>query len=118
MVELKRNPTRSVRIGSITIGAEHPIAAQSMTATHTQDVAATVDRTNGIVKLYVNGTQDGSATYTKNAAIYEYNQMQWRIGIAQPGAGSYRWCADGWIDDARIYNKTLSDAEVAYLAAQ
>ncbi len=81
-------------------------------------VAATIDRTNGIVKLYVNGTQDGTSSYTKNAAIYEYNQMQWRIGIAQPGAGTYRWCADGIIDDARIYNKALSDAEVAYLAAQ
>jgi (E)-4-hydroxy-3-methylbut-2-enyl-diphosphate synthase len=40
--DVKRNPTRAVRIGSVTIGAGHPIAVQSMTATHTQDVAATV----------------------------------------------------------------------------
>lgn len=37
-----RNPTRSVRIGSVTIGAGHPVAVQSMTATKTSDVAATV----------------------------------------------------------------------------
>jgi len=37
-----RNPTRSVRIGSVTIGDGHPIAIQSMTATKTADVAATV----------------------------------------------------------------------------
>ena len=37
-----RNPTRSVRIGSVTIGDGHPIAVQSMTATKTSDVAATV----------------------------------------------------------------------------
>ena len=43
MVQLPRNPTRSVRIGSVTIGAGHPIAVQSMTATHTQDIDATVE---------------------------------------------------------------------------
>lgn len=42
MMEIQRNPTRSVRIGSVTIGAGHPIAIQSMTATKTQDVDATV----------------------------------------------------------------------------
>lgn len=35
-------PTREVRIGSITIGGDHPIAVQSMTATRTQDIAATI----------------------------------------------------------------------------
>ncbi len=42
MVDIQRNPTRSVRIGRITIGCESPIAVQSMTATRTQDVDATV----------------------------------------------------------------------------
>ncbi|MGD0899965.1 MAG: flavodoxin/ferredoxin-dependent (E)-4-hydroxy-3-methylbut-2-enyl-diphosphate synthase [Thermoguttaceae bacterium] len=37
-----RNPTRSVPIGSVTIGAGHPIAVQSMCATKTTDIAATV----------------------------------------------------------------------------
>lgn len=41
-MEIRRNPTRSVKIGSITIGADHPIAVQSMTATHTQNIDATV----------------------------------------------------------------------------
>ncbi|MEM9657805.1 MAG: flavodoxin-dependent (E)-4-hydroxy-3-methylbut-2-enyl-diphosphate synthase, partial [Planctomycetota bacterium] len=41
-MEIKRNATRSVRIGSATIGDGHPIAVQSMTATHTSDVDATV----------------------------------------------------------------------------
>lgn len=39
---LSRNPTRSVPIGSITIGSGHPIAVQSMCATKTSDVQATV----------------------------------------------------------------------------
>jgi (E)-4-hydroxy-3-methylbut-2-enyl-diphosphate synthase len=41
-VDIPRNPTRSVKIGSIAIGANHPIAVQSMTATHTTNIDATV----------------------------------------------------------------------------
>ncbi|MFM8705621.1 MAG: flavodoxin-dependent (E)-4-hydroxy-3-methylbut-2-enyl-diphosphate synthase, partial [Planctomycetia bacterium] len=68
MVELKRNPTRAVRIGSITIGAGHPIAAQSMTATHTTDVAATLEQANalhaagaGVVRIAVDSKKDAAA---------------------------------------------------------
>ncbi len=39
---MKPRVTREVRIGNITIGANHPIAVQSMTATRTQDIAATI----------------------------------------------------------------------------
>lgn len=46
MVEIKRNPTRPVRIGSVTIGAGNAIAVQSMTATSTQDIDATVALVN------------------------------------------------------------------------
>lgn len=42
MSQSPRNPTRAVKIGRTTIGGGHPIAVQSMTATHTQDVEATV----------------------------------------------------------------------------
>ncbi len=41
-MRILRNPTRSVNIGSLTIGAGHRIAVQSMTATSTQDIDATV----------------------------------------------------------------------------
>lgn len=41
-MEIRRNPTRRVKIGSIAIGGGEPIAVQSMTATHTKDIDATV----------------------------------------------------------------------------
>ncbi len=41
-MELPRNPTREVRIGTIRIGAGRPVAVQSMTATKTLDVDRTV----------------------------------------------------------------------------
>ncbi len=43
-MQLPRNPTRNVRIGSVTIGAGHPIAIQSMCATKTTDIEATMSQ--------------------------------------------------------------------------
>ncbi|MGH9320960.1 MAG: (E)-4-hydroxy-3-methylbut-2-enyl-diphosphate synthase [Vicinamibacteria bacterium] len=65
---LPRNPTRAVRIGPITIGAGHPIAVQSMTATKTTDVEATVrqvldlERAGAdVVRIAVDGPRDAAA---------------------------------------------------------
>lgn len=67
-MELPRNPTRAVRIGSVTIGDGHPIVVQSMTATHTQDVDATVEQANalhaagaGVVRIAVDSQKDAAA---------------------------------------------------------
>jgi (E)-4-hydroxy-3-methylbut-2-enyl-diphosphate synthase len=49
-LKIERNLTRSVKIGSVTIGDGNPIAVQSMTATHTQDVDATVGQINALVE--------------------------------------------------------------------
>ena len=68
MVSIERNPTRAVQIGSITVGANNPIAAQSMTATHTQDVEATLEQVNalhaagaGVVRIAVDSKKDAAA---------------------------------------------------------
>lgn len=67
-MQIERNPTREVRIGSVTIGAGHPIAVQSMTATHTQDVEATVRQVNAlheagadVVRIAVDSRKDADA---------------------------------------------------------
>ena len=49
-MKLPRNPTRAVRIGTAVIGGNHPIAVQSMCATHTQDVDATVAQVKDLAK--------------------------------------------------------------------
>lgn len=46
---IQRNPTRRVAVGSITIGDGSPIAVQSMTATKTQDIDATVKQIRSLV---------------------------------------------------------------------
>jgi (E)-4-hydroxy-3-methylbut-2-enyl-diphosphate synthase len=67
-VHIKRNPTRSVPVGSCTLGAGHAIAVQSMTATHTQDIDATVAQVNAlheagadIVRIAVDSKRDAEA---------------------------------------------------------
>jgi (E)-4-hydroxy-3-methylbut-2-enyl-diphosphate synthase len=67
-LNITRNPTRAVRIGSAIIGGENPIAVQSMTATHTQDIDATVALVNDlweagadIVRIAVDSNQDAEA---------------------------------------------------------
>ena len=68
MIEIQRNPTRPVQIGSVTIGGGQPIAVQSMTATSTQDVAATAAQVNDlhvhgadIVRIAVDSRKDATA---------------------------------------------------------
>jgi (E)-4-hydroxy-3-methylbut-2-enyl-diphosphate synthase len=68
MIQIPRNPTRTVSIGSVTIGAGHPIAIQSMTATATQDVAATVGQVRDleqagadVVRIAVDNRKDAEA---------------------------------------------------------
>ncbi len=65
---IKRNPTRSVRIGSITVGDHNPIAVQSMTATKTQNVDATSAQAEalrlagaGVVRIAVDSEKDANA---------------------------------------------------------
>jgi (E)-4-hydroxy-3-methylbut-2-enyl-diphosphate synthase len=50
VAELPTRRTRSVRIGSVEIGAGKPIAVQSMTATKTTDIDATTRQINDLVE--------------------------------------------------------------------
>lgn len=65
---IKRNASRAVKIGSVTIGDGNRIAVQSMTATHTQDVEATVrqvralhDAGADVVRIAVDNHRDAEA---------------------------------------------------------
>lgn len=65
---IERNPTRPVKIGTITIGGGHPIAVQSMTATKTQNIEATVAQAEalreagaGVVRIAVDSEKDAAA---------------------------------------------------------
>ncbi|MBI4368720.1 MAG: (E)-4-hydroxy-3-methylbut-2-enyl-diphosphate synthase [Elusimicrobia bacterium] len=65
---MKRNPTRAVLAGSVTIGDGAPIAVQSMCATPTKDIDATVAQAEqlrrsgaGLVRVAVDNDRDAEA---------------------------------------------------------
>ena len=67
-LKITRNPTRRVEIGNIVIGGGNPIAVQSMTATHTTDIDATVSQIRlleeagaDVVRIAVDSKQDAAA---------------------------------------------------------
>lgn len=68
MLPVRRNPTREVRVGSVTIGGGHPIVVQSMCATKTTDVSATAAQATslaaagaGVVRIAVDSPKDAQA---------------------------------------------------------
>ncbi|MFO0899935.1 MAG: (E)-4-hydroxy-3-methylbut-2-enyl-diphosphate synthase [Pirellulales bacterium] len=67
-MDIERNPTRPVKIGSVTIGGGNPVAVQSMCATHTQDVEATVAQVDDlaragadVVRIAIDSAKDAEA---------------------------------------------------------
>ncbi len=68
VLDIKRNRTRRVMIGTTAVGDGAPIAIQSMTATQTQNVDATVEQVNAlttagadIVRIAVDSRNDAEA---------------------------------------------------------
>ncbi len=67
-MDLPRNPTHAVQVGSVVIGDGNPIVVQSMCATRTQDTEATIRQTNalhaagaGIVRIAIDNRKDAAA---------------------------------------------------------
>ncbi|MCC7363776.1 MAG: (E)-4-hydroxy-3-methylbut-2-enyl-diphosphate synthase [Dehalococcoidia bacterium] len=77
---MKRANSRPVRAGSVTIGGGHPIVIQSMCATRTQDIDATVAQARmlheagaGLVRIAVDSTKDVEALAEVRARVPEAN---------------------------------------------
>lgn len=79
-MDIQRKPTREVTIGTVHIGAGHPIVVQSMCATKTQDVAATAAQARalaaagaGIVRIAVDNRKDAQALEAIRAETPDVN---------------------------------------------
>ncbi|HMS60027.1 MAG TPA: (E)-4-hydroxy-3-methylbut-2-enyl-diphosphate synthase [Tepidiformaceae bacterium] len=77
---MKRANSRPVRAGSVTIGGGNPIVVQSMCATRTQDIEATVgqakmlhDAGAGLVRIAIDSTKDVEALAEIRARVPEAN---------------------------------------------
>jgi len=76
-------------------------------------VVAVLDRTNGM-KLYINGILEAQNEATESG-IDLANSFPFTIGRWDNGDGTIMDYWDGGIDDIRLYNQALSDAEVSEL---
>lgn len=99
-----RNPTRPVMVGSVTIGDGNPIVVQSMCATKTADVEATVAQVEqlaaagaGVVRIAVDTDKDCEAI----KEIRRRTQANLSVDLQE----NYRLAADvaPWVDKIR-YN--------------
>jgi len=70
----------------------------------------TLDRTNGVNNIYINGTFVGTKTFTANTVAREYSQTSWMIGTTSPlnPQIEYGWPANGIIDEVRIFSGVKS----------
>ena len=98
------------RINQVASGDTYRINATTM---YTIDgtwmhVAATYDGTT--MRLYINGVLESSLA---NHSTIATNSLPLTIG-AQDGTTASRWFM-GWMDDARVYNRALSLAEIQAL---
>ena len=75
---LERKQTREVKIGSVAIGGNNPIAIQSMTNTETSDVEATVAQ---ILRLEKAGCEIIRSTANTEAAADAFSEIKKRIHI-------------------------------------
>ncbi|PQQ01420.1 4-hydroxy-3-methylbut-2-en-1-yl diphosphate synthase (ferredoxin) chloroplastic [Prunus yedoensis var. nudiflora] len=75
-----RRKTRTVMVGNVAIGSEHPIRIQTMTTTDTKDVAATVeqvmriaDKGADLVRITVQGKKEADACFDIKNTLVQKN---------------------------------------------
>jgi (E)-4-hydroxy-3-methylbut-2-enyl-diphosphate synthase len=93
MPQAPRNPTRSVKIGSVTVGAGHPIAVQSMCATKTADVNTTVAQIEHLVEAGADVIRVAVDTKTDAAALAEIRKRT-KANLSCDLQENYRLAAD------------------------
>jgi hypothetical protein len=76
-------------------------------------IVGVVSKTDGETKVYVNGSLKQTKSWTPGTAAREFGTETWKIGIGIPGASTYRWAADGVIDEVRISNIDRSDGWIS-----
>jgi len=96
--------TRAIRIGSITIGAGHPIAVQSMAATRTSDIEATTAQVRLLAEAGADVVRVAVDTPRDVEALRQIRQ-ETDANLAVDLQENYRLAADvaPWVDKLR-YN--------------
>ncbi len=99
-----RNPTRPVQVGSVTIGGGEPIIVQSMCATKTADVEATVAQVEQLAAAGAGVVRIAADTAADTAALAEVRRRS-GANLSVDLQENYRLAAQvaPWVDKIR-YN--------------
>jgi hypothetical protein len=73
-----------------------------------------VDREAGRARLHVNARLVGTSDLGGQGGL-DLGTAPWRIGVANPGQGTWEWWSKGAIDDVRLYERALTESEVTAL---
>jgi len=80
------------------------------------NVVGEIDRTSGLIRLYINGVEYTGTSSTRTIPAGEFIAADnWPcLGMANDGNGNSAWLT-GTVDDLRLYSKALSATEVTAL---
>jgi hypothetical protein len=76
-------------------------------------VAGTYDIDTGEARLYINGKLDGTS-HAISGALCSGASITWN-GVGENGGGAFPWDYRGDLDEARIFDRALSAAEICTL---
>lgn len=88
---IQRHQTHSIQVGSLRIGANHPIVVQSMTNTDTADIEATIQQ---VMELADAGSELVRITVNNDAAAQAVGEIRNRLdkhGYSTPLAGCFHY---------------------------
>ena len=98
-----RRKSRQIMVGNVPVGGDAPIAVQSMTATHTTDIDATVAQVNAlyeageaeyrlahVIRLLSWRQNETSFTVDATNFLQCFEALNQRVASSQAGAGKRR----------------------------
>lgn len=88
--------------------------APPMTPARYYHVLVTVARDRREQVLYIDGKRQDQKPVAGSTGK-DYGQTPWRIGVAQPEQSKWAWYSRGCVDDVRIYERVLTEAEATLL---
>lgn len=104
-----------VRLSDAQPTAIYNLFSAAKTVASWYHVAMTVDRSVGQIRLYVDGFLAHELAFPRAAPTINYADP-WLMGATSLfPADSYRWKADGCIDDVRMYARVLNEMELLTL---
>ncbi|NWG12949.1 MAG: tandem-95 repeat protein [Acidobacteria bacterium] len=112
MLGLEPNYKFSFRVGWAVYSFGTVFSTNTFSDNNYHHVAAVYDYNNSVIKLYVDGTLEGSATINRTIGIGSGPHY---IGNYSHVSPAYTWRGD--IDEVRIYHRPISEFEIQQLAA-